>query len=94
MEYCYDNRFCHPGIVILDTPLTTFREKDADTDEKDESVGKDIKMAVYDNLATTCKDYQVIIFENEEPTKDLKNKINYIHFTGNDNVDRQGFITD
>ena len=51
-------------------------------------------MAVYDNLATTCKDYQVIIFENEEPTKDLKNKINYIHFTGNDNVDRQGFITD
>lgn len=94
MEYCYDNRLCHPGIVILDTPLTTFREKDADTDEKDESVGKDIKMAVYDNLATTCKDYQVIIFENEEPTKDLKNKINYIHFTGNDNVDRQGFITD
>lgn len=94
MEYCYDNRLCHPGIVILDTPLTTFREKDADTDEKDESVGKDIKMAVYDNLATTCKDYQVIIFENEEPTKDLKNKINYIHFTGNDNIDRQGFITD
>lgn len=74
--------------------LESSREKDADTDEKDESVGKDIKMAVYDNLATTRKDYQVIIFENEEPTKDLKNKINYIHFTGNDNVDRQGFITD
>lgn len=92
MQYCYDNRLCHPGVVILDTPLTTFREKDAAKNEKDESVGKDIKMAVYEKLATACKDYQIIIFENEEPTKDLKSNINYIHFSGNDNVDRKGFI--
>lgn len=37
-------------------------------------------MAVYEKLATACKDYQIIIFENEEPTKDLKSNINYIHF--------------
>lgn len=92
MQYCYDNRLCHPGVIILDTPLTTFREKDAAKNEKDESVGKDIKMAVYEKLATACKDYQIIIFENEEPTKDLKSNINYIHFSGNANVDRKGFI--
>ena len=49
---------------------------------KDESVGKDIKMAVYEKLATSCRDYQIIIFENEEPTKELKSSINYIHFFG------------
>ena len=92
MKYCYDNRLCHPGTIILDTPLTTFKEKDKVTNEKDESVGKDIKMAVYEKLATSCGDYQIIIFENEEPTKELKSNINYIHFSGNANVDRKGFI--
>lgn len=92
MEYCYDSRLCHPGVIILDTPLTTFKEKDKDANEKDESVGKDIKMAVYEKLATSCSDYQIIIFENEEPTKELKSSINYIHFSGNANVDRKGFI--
>lgn len=92
MKYCYDNRLCHPGTIILDTPLTTFKEKDKAANEKDESVGKDIKMAVYEKLATSCRDYQIIIFENEEPTKELKSSINYIHFSGNANVDRKGFI--
>ena len=92
MQYCYNNRLCHPGVVILDTPLTTFKEKDNVANEKDESVGKDIKMAVYENLSTTCRDYQIIIFENEEPTKEVKSNINYIHFSGNANVDRKGFI--
>lgn len=92
MKYCYENRLCHPGTIILDTPLTTFKEKDKAANEKDESVGKDIKMAVYEKLATSCRDYQIIIFENEEPTKELKSSINYIHFSGNANVDRKGFI--
>lgn len=92
MEFCYDNKLCHPGTIILDTPLTTFKEKDKAANEKDESVGKDIKMAVYEKLATTCSNYQIIIFENEEPTKELKGSINYIHFSGNANVDRKGFI--
>lgn len=34
----------------------------------------------------------IIIFENEEPTKDLKSNTNYIHFSGNANVDRKGFM--
>ena len=56
-----------------------FREKDADTDEKDESVGKDIKMAVYDNLATTCKDYQVIIFTMKHNLPGSQKSADYPH---------------
>ena len=44
------------------------------------------------NNIYVCRDYQIIIFENEEPTKELKSSINYIHFSGNANVDRKGFI--
>lgn len=92
MKYCYDDKLCHPGIIILDTPLTTFKEKDKVAKEKDESVGKNIKMAVYEQLATFAKEFQIIIFENEEPAEELKSNINYIHFSGNSNVYRSGFI--
>ncbi|MDK2965463.1 hypothetical protein [Lacrimispora sp.] len=92
MNYCYNSKLPHPGIVILDTPLTTFKEKDKVAGLKDESIGKDIKMAVYRQLSETHKEYQIIIFENEEPASDIISNINYIHFTGNANVGRKGFI--
>lgn len=37
-------------------------------------------MAVYEQLATFAKEFQIIIFENEEPAEELKSNINYIHF--------------
>ena len=92
MKYCYNNELSHPGVVILDTPLTTFKEKDKAANEKDESVGKDIKIAVYEKLAKFGREYQIIIFENEEPNDELKENVNYIHFSGNTNVGRKGFI--
>ncbi len=92
MKYCYDGNLPHPGIIILDTPLTTFKEKDKVKNEKDESVAMDIKMAVYEEMSSTYSDYQIIIFENEEPAKALQDNINYIHFSGNAKVDRKGFI--
>lgn len=64
----------------MGSPLATFKEKDNDAKENDESVGENIKMAVYEQLATFGKEYQIINFENEEPTEELRNGINYIHF--------------
>lgn len=77
---------------MVNTPLTTFKEKDKVAKEKDESIGENIKMAVYEQLSTFSKEYQIIIFENEEPAEELRSRINYIHFSGNPNVDRIGFI--
>jgi hypothetical protein len=35
---------------------------------------------------------QIIIIENDDPSAETANKINYIHFTKNSNKGRYGFI--
>jgi len=52
---------------------------------------RDVKESFFDHLATLSNEYQIIIFDNEVPLADLKN-ITYHHFTGNQELERTGFI--
>ncbi len=78
MNYCYKRNLCHPGIVVLDSPLTTYKEKDK-KDGDDETITKGTKEKFYEMLAEQ-KNGQIIIFDNEEPSSTVKTKINYLHF--------------
>ena len=80
MNYCYKRNLCHPGIVVLDSPLTTYKEKDK-KDGDDETITKGTKEKFYEMLAEQ-KNGQIIIFDNEEPSSTVKTKINYLHFSG------------
>ena len=91
MEYCYQNGLPHPGFVILDSPLTTYKERDRQANEKNEDVDISIKAHFFYNLACLSEDEQIIIFDNEIPPKDLTG-VTYHHFTGNREIYRQGFI--
>ncbi|RYG99671.1 MAG: hypothetical protein EON58_03095 [Alphaproteobacteria bacterium] len=71
----------HPGFVILDSPLVTYRKKDVPAGEEIED---DIVPAFYENLLALSESMQVIVLENEEPTTTQLPRMNYIHFTGND----------
>ena len=92
MKHCQKYGLSHPNVIILDTPLTTYREKDKLKGESDESVSTGIKTSVYQYLVDNIIKSQVIIFENEEPNESIKQKINYIHFSGNKYIGRKGFI--
>lgn len=92
MNYCFKRDLCHPGVVILDSPLTTYKEKDKKEKENDESVGKDTKEKFYEMLANGEKSKQIIIFDNEEPSVKVKEQINYLHFSGEVSIGRKGFI--
>lgn len=60
MNYCYKKNLCHPGFVILDSPLTTYKEKDK-KDGGDENITKGTKEKFYEMLAEQ-KNGQIIIF--------------------------------
>ena len=90
MNYCYKRNSCHPGIVVLDSPLTTYKEKDK-KDGDDETITKGTKEKFYEMLAEQ-KNGQIIIFDNEEPSSTVKTKINYLHFSGDSTVGRKGLI--
>jgi len=81
---------CHPGFVVLDSPLTTYKEKDK-KDGVDETITKGTKEKFYEMLAEQ-KNGQIIIFDNEEPSSTVKKKINYLHFSGDSSVGRKGLI--
>lgn len=75
----------HPGFVLMDSPLVTYREPD-------EHMGEGVKDAFYRNLATSLGDAQVIILENEEPQAQITEQIAFTGFTKNRNVGRYGLF--
>ena len=91
MEYCYQHGLPHPGFVILDSPLTTYKERDRQAKLKNEDVDVSIKAHFFYNLASMSKHEQIIIFDNEIPPEDLTD-VTYHHFTGNQEIYRTGFI--
>ncbi|MGR6761290.1 hypothetical protein ACU1JV_05455 [Paenibacillus sp. T2-29] len=91
MEYCVSRGLSHPGFVILDSPLTTYKERDKKQNENNEEVKTSVKELFFKHLATLSNECQIIIFDNEVPPSDLEN-ITYHHFTGNKEIERTGFI--
>lgn len=94
MKYTRKLGLKHPGMVILDSPLTTYKEKSRENIflEESDDIPLDMKQAFFNNLSTIKGDYQIIILENVEPNRNVQSKINYIHFTKDPSVGRYGFI--
>lgn len=94
MRYCVEATLPHPGLVVLDSPLITFRDKDSANAEDELSVEARarLKNEFYKDLATRVADQQVIVFENEEPGEDIRPKIVFHHFTGDPALPRCGFF--
>ena len=95
MNYCIGNGLQHPGLVVLDSPLVTFRDKDDGTSGADGfliAAQLQVKDAFYRDLATRVAEQQVIIFENEEPEMSIREGIFFHHFTGDVALPRSGFF--
>lgn len=91
MDYCSSHGLSHPGFVILDSPLTTYKEQDRQANLKNEDVASSVKAQFFYNLSRICKHKQIIIFDNEIPPENIDG-ITYHHFTGNKEIFRTGFI--
>jgi hypothetical protein len=91
-QYCFDRDIPHPGFVVLDSPLVTYRPPNApDTDLLDESLPKGVVEAFYRDVQTHF-DGQIIVMENLDPTEALHADTVDIPFTHRRDMGRYGFF--
>lgn len=74
----------HTGVVVLDSPLTSYKGKYA--------VSQNIQEAFFHDLARADSPGQVIVFDNKEPPPELRTAISYEYFTGSRETGRYGFF--
>lgn len=82
----------HPGFIVLDSPLTTYKKADQERGENDESIENDMVYSLYRDLCDSYSNDQIIIFDNQEPEPDLLTMMHYTHFSKNTGVGRYGFF--
>ena len=92
MELCLDKKMPHPGFIVLDSPLVTYRPADKPQISKNDAISDNMKERFYGSLSNLSKDRQIIILENEDPSEEVIKKIHYTHFTRNTEFGRYGFI--
>ena len=90
MRYCIENDMPHPGFVILDSPLTTFKDRDREG-LLGEDIPEDFKKKFFDYFSKNLNG-QLIILDNEEPSEETKQRINNYQFTGLEGLGREGFF--
>jgi hypothetical protein len=91
MHYCRANKLPHPGFVVLDSPITSYRE--GKEEEAEDEAPTDVQAAFWDNLSQWSGDEQIILIENKEPTESARKLGNYLHFFGNKSLTgRKGFF--
>ena len=90
LDYCVDSKteLSHPGLVVLDSPLVTYKRRDTAPDEE---LPEDVTVAFYEELAKLPANKQVIVLENNDPPSHIQGQINYTHFSRS-TAGRYGFF--
>jgi predicted nucleic acid-binding Zn-ribbon protein len=89
LEFCRQNETPHPGFVILDSPLLSYREPDS---QADDLRGTDLDTCFYEYLEKRSADRQVIVIENTDPPPDIQTSLHATRFTGLPTIGRFGFF--
>lgn len=91
-QYCFDRDIAHPGFVVLDSPLVTYRPPDnLENEEVDAALPTGIVAAFYRDVQNRF-DGQVIIMENLDPTEPLDDDSVDVVFTKRSDQGRYGFF--
>ena len=95
--YCIENKLPHPGFLVLDTPLLTYREpmtsRHGDLSE-DEAALKATSVAqhFYKHLASLKNEVQFIVIENSDPPAAIRHLARIEVFTGLEGNGRFGLL--
>jgi len=90
MKYCRKRGLPHPGVLVLDSPLTTLKEGVSSGEA--EEIPQHVQDAFFTDLADNYGSEQIIVIENKEPPKGIRSRINYLAFTGGSRPGRPGFF--
>ncbi|MCK1466884.1 hypothetical protein IVB51_05690 [Bradyrhizobium sp. CW10] len=95
--FCRDQNLPHPGFLVLDTPLLTYREpltsKHGELSE-DEATLKNSPLAMhfYEHLASLKELAQIIVVENSDPPAEILHLAHIATFTGQRGAGRYGLF--
>lgn len=102
MRFCRAQGLPHPGFVVLDSPLTTYRRRggalapdmDPEATAGDGEAPEDMQRAFFEHLAQSALEHgeQIVLFENKEPPSEVIAGIRYEQFSGVPGRGRVGFI--
>lgn len=97
ITYCIKHHLPHPGFLILDTPLVTYREpmhsKHGDLSEDEiELKAAGIAEHFYRHLASLKDEVQFIVIENADPPVAIRDLAYIETFTGSDDNGRFGLL--
>jgi hypothetical protein len=93
-RYCLNRGIAHPGFVVLDSPLVTYRPPDMSALEDvadEDSIDDGIVGAFYSDIQENF-DGQIIVFENMDPPVPLNEQSTDILFTKVAGHGRYGFF--
>lgn len=95
--YCVENRLPHPGFLVLDTPLLTYREPMTSRHgelSEDEAALKETSVAdhFYKHLASLEDQVQFIVIENADPPTAARELARVETFTGLQGNGRFGLL--
>ena len=88
LRYCDGRGLPHPGVLILDSPLTTFRQ-----DRKILAEDSDrVHASFLADLLASPEGHQIIVLENTEISDDVRGRLNHIEFSREKSGARPGFF--
>ena len=84
--YCIENKLPHPGFLVLDTPLLTYREpltsRHGDlSDDEAELKATNLAEHFYKHLASLKEEVQIIVIENADPPTAIRDHARIETFT-------------
>jgi len=92
LRFCHESKTPHPGFVVLDSPLTTFKQgRDSGTDE---TIDPSIEAAFWVSIGKLKADLQIVVLDNKEPPPHVAGAIWFTWFAGPQAKagERRGFI--
>lgn len=93
MEYCKLHGTSHPGLVMLDSPLLSYREPDGEAGQDDDLRGSDLNRCFFDYISNLADDRQVIVIENTDPPAKVRESVRAIYFSGKAGTGRAGLFS-
>lgn len=97
MLFCRERGLPHPGFLVLDTPLLTYRDPmkkpgDGLTADEQELRNSDLKERFFDHLGHLGEKAQIIVFENVDPSNGIETYCSVEAFTNDPELGREGLL--
>lgn len=94
LRYCQKQNLPHPGFVVIDSPLTSYKKKGTGVAGGATTVSSGVEAALWESLTRISDSIQVVIVENKEPPVEVASAVHYQWFAGDEagSGDRVGFI--